>query len=77
MNRRQFFATSAALIAVTACEQRRVRLWLTEFEQDEIPWQHMDFNGLWRESAKSGYNVPFGLNTSSTSLMSIIRQTKY
>lgn len=27
--------------------------------------QACSFNGLWRESAKSGYNVPFGLETKS------------
>ena len=39
MNRRQFFATSAALTAVTACEQRRVRLWLADARQGGAePW---------------------------------------
>lgn len=39
MNRRQFFATSAALAAVTACEQRKVRLWLADVRQgDAEPW---------------------------------------
>lgn len=38
MNRRQFFATSAAL-AVAVCEQRRVRLWLAEVQQGDLePW---------------------------------------
>lgn len=39
MNRRQFFAASAALAAVTACEQHRVRLWLAEVQQGDVePW---------------------------------------
>ena len=39
MNRRQFFAASAALAAVTACEQHRVRLWLAEVQQGDLePW---------------------------------------
>lgn len=39
MNRRQFFATSAVLVAVTACEQRRMRLWLADVQQgDAEPW---------------------------------------
>lgn len=39
MNRRQFLATSAALAAVTACEQRRVRLWLADVRQGDVePW---------------------------------------
>jgi hypothetical protein len=38
MNRRQFFATSAALAAV-ACERRRVRLWLADVRRgDAKPW---------------------------------------
>jgi hypothetical protein len=36
MNRRQFFATSATLAAVVACEQRRVRLWLAEVQQGDV-----------------------------------------
>ena len=39
MNRRQFLVSSAALAAVAACEQRRVRLWLAEVQQgDYEPW---------------------------------------
>ena len=39
MNRRQFLVTSAALVAVAACEQRRVRLWLAEVQEGDVePW---------------------------------------
>jgi hypothetical protein len=38
-NRRQFFATTAALTAVAACERRRVRLWLADVRRgDAEPW---------------------------------------
>ena len=49
MNRRQFFATSATLAAVTACEQRKVRLWLAEFKQGEIPWLCLDKPTTYRD----------------------------
>ena len=44
MNRRQFFATSAALAAVTACEQRKVRLWLADVRQGDKELHN--FSGL-------------------------------
>ena len=51
MNRRQFFATSAVLAAVAACEQRKVRLWLAEFRQGEIPWLCIDKPTTYRDVA--------------------------
>lgn len=51
MNRRQFFVAGATLAAVAACEQRRVRLWLAEFGQGEIPWHHMDKPTIYRDVA--------------------------
>ena len=52
MNRRQFFATSAALAAVAACEQRRVRLWLVEAQQGDVePWLRTDKPSTYRDVA--------------------------
>ncbi len=52
MNRRQFFATSAALAAVAACEQRRVRLWLAEVQQGDFePWLRTHEPSTYRDVA--------------------------
>lgn len=52
MNRRQFFATSAALAAVVACEQRRVRMWLTEVQQGDLePWLRTETPSTYRDVA--------------------------
>lgn len=52
MNRRQFLATSAALAVVTACEQRRVRLWLAEpMMGDPEPWLRTDVPSTYRDVA--------------------------
>lgn len=52
MNRRQFFATSAALATVAACEQRRVRLWLAEVQQGDVePWLRTKKPSTYRDVA--------------------------
>ena len=52
MNRRQFFATSVALAALAACDQRRVRLWLTEPVQGDLePWLSRENPTTYRDVA--------------------------
>ena len=52
MNRRQFFVTSAALVAVAACERRKVRLWLAEVQQGDLePWLRTYESSTYRDVA--------------------------
>lgn len=68
--------------AVAACEQRRVRLWLAEFKQDEIPWHHMDKPTTYRDvaaerlvpSLKMGDRVQAGMVHRAGDLAALMRR---
>ncbi len=52
ISRRQFLVSSAALAAVAACEQRRVRLWLANVRQgDKEPWLRVHEPTTYRDVA--------------------------